>query len=89
MPDDPRTSAGSRLLAEEWDNFDAQPWGSMADHVDAIEVEAAAAERARIREAIKAMPGLPFGVPGRNADKTAYRLVYRAAVLALLEPGDA
>lgn len=44
------TEAGRRLLSETWDNFDAKPWGSMADHVAAIEDEAREQHEATLRE---------------------------------------
>lgn len=76
----PRTEAGRRLLAEEWDNFDAKPWGSLADHVDAIEDQAAATERARIAGLVEALPWESL-LRHQNGDDT----VSRAAVLAAIE----
>lgn len=45
MSDEPLTAAGRRLLTEapDWDYLGVKPWGSLADHIDAIETEARAA----------------------------------------------
>ena len=52
---EPRTAAGRRLLAEapDWDYFGDKPWGSIADHVDAIEQEAAALDVGRLARALR------------------------------------
>lgn len=80
------TEAGKRLL-DEWfpsrgDGLDAIELHEFRLDIAAIEAEAVAAERARLRAAVEGLPTIGF-------DKivwTGGQPVRRAAVLALLEP---
>jgi hypothetical protein len=74
----PTTAVGRALLRDEWL---VTPYGeaqaAMHDAILAIEAEAAAAERARLRAAVEGLPNLsPF--------PTDWPYVQRADVLALL-----
>ena len=75
----PTTSAGRALLAAPWMLAAGQPL--MVDRILAIEAQARAAERARLRVAVVA---LPMHLR-RNGRATPTRWVNRAAVLAQLE----
>lgn len=77
----PTTAVGRALLRDEWL---VTPYGeaqaAMHDAILAIEAEAAAAERARLRAAVEGLPGVwPTGYPDWVTN-----VVMRAAVLALL-----
>lgn len=76
------TKAGQRLLEREI--FNSRSFAIVRESdIAAIEAEAIATERARIREAVEGLPGLVVAKYYSEPDR-----IERAAVLALLKGDD-
>ena len=84
----PTTAAGKRLLAEYYGperaetRLPSDQYFVLAAKIAAIEAEAVAVERARIRTAVRGLP--PLWAVGESPD----HWIERAAVLAIINPEE-